>query len=128
LVSTYEVIVERGDRFWLVRVPAIGHVTQARSLREVDPMARDLIAVMSADHISPDELELNVQIRLPDTVQKHLDRVQQLRQQAASAQAEAAAESRSAARELAKHGLTYRDIGGALGVSHQRAEQLVKSR
>jgi hypothetical protein len=32
--------------FWLVFVPEINHYTQARNLGEVEPMARDLIAVM----------------------------------------------------------------------------------
>jgi hypothetical protein len=33
--------------FWSIRVPAIGRTTQARSLAEIEPMTRDLIAVMT---------------------------------------------------------------------------------
>lgn len=68
-VSVYDVTVERGDRYWLVHVPAIGRTTQVRSLREVEPMARDLITVMSSESLDPDDLQLNVHVELPDEVQ-----------------------------------------------------------
>jgi peptidyl-dipeptidase Dcp len=45
---------------------------------------------------------------------------------AANARKEAAVESRRAAKALRASGLTVRDIGAALGVSFQRAHQLVK--
>lgn len=126
-VSVYDVTVERGDRYWLVHVPAIGRTTQVRSLREVEPMARDLITVMSSESLDPDDLQLNVHVELPDEVQAHLQRYRVLLEESVQAQANAAAEWRSAARSLAGRGMTYRDIGAALGVSHQRAEQLVKT-
>jgi hypothetical protein len=43
------------------------------------------------------------------------------------AQAAAARERRIAARELKAKGLTVRDIGAALGISYQRAQQLVSA-
>ncbi len=90
-------------------------------------MARDLIEAMTDEPAGPDAVHLDIHVILPDPIQKHIDRWQHLREEAAKFQAEAAAEYRAAARELAKDGLTYRDIGGALGISHQRAEQLVKT-
>jgi hypothetical protein len=88
-------------------------------------MARDLIAIMTG--MTPESLQLDVQVQLPKSVRTHLVRAQRLRDEAATAQAEAAAEARAAARELAASGLTMRDIGQALGVSYQRAHQLVAS-
>lgn len=126
-VTTYEVTVERAERYWRVYVPKVDRVTQARRLREVPVMARDLIEAMTDEPAGPDAVTLNIHIILPNPIQQHIDRHQQLRDAAAKAQAEAAAEYRAAARELAEDGLTYRDIGGAMGISHQRAEQLVKS-
>ena len=52
-VSTYHVRVERDEKHWMLHVPEIGRVTQARNLREVEPMARDLIAVMEESHLTP---------------------------------------------------------------------------
>ena len=44
--KTYRAEVARDGGFWSVRVPEIGRTTQARTLAEIEPMARDLIAVM----------------------------------------------------------------------------------
>lgn len=121
----YTAIVERDQQFWMVTVPEVGRVTQARHLREVDTMARDLIALM--DDIAPDSFGLTVQIMLPEEVREHLDRAEELRRDAAEANHKAAEESREAVRELRELGLTIRDVGDALGVSHQRAHQLVSN-
>lgn len=50
-------------------------------------------------------------------MQEHLTRAEQLRQDSARAQAAAAAELRSAVRELVAAGLPLRDVGHLLGVS-----------
>jgi len=49
----------------------------------------------------------------------------QLREQAARSQHDAAEEARKAARELSEDGVPLRDIGRLMGVSYQRAHQLV---
>ncbi|GAA4987288.1 type II toxin-antitoxin system HicB family antitoxin [Actinopolymorpha pittospori] len=43
--QTYRAVVSRDGQFWLIRVPELDIVTQARSVDEIDHMARDLIAV-----------------------------------------------------------------------------------
>lgn len=45
-MRTYRAEVTRDGEFWSVRVPEIGRTTQARTPGEIEPMARDLIAVM----------------------------------------------------------------------------------
>lgn len=55
-VTTYHVRVERGDRYWLVHVVELDRWTQARTLREVEPMARDLVATMAG--ATPDSFAL----------------------------------------------------------------------
>ena len=120
-MTTYQVTVERDGRFWLVRVQGVG-VTQARHLREVDAMARDLVAVMT--RAEPEGVTLEISIALPPEVQVHLDRAEALRQESARTQSEAASEVHAAARQLVASGLPLRDVGKLLGVSHQRAHQL----
>ena len=44
-MTTYTVSVPREGRWWIVRVPEIDQVTQARRLSEVTKAARELIAV-----------------------------------------------------------------------------------
>src|SRR5450631_2223994 len=60
-----------------------------------------------------------------ESVAGHLDTAKQLREQAARSQHDAAEEARKAARELSEDGVTLRDIGRLMGVSYQRAHQLV---
>ncbi len=124
-VTTYHVRVERGDRYWLVHVVEIDRWTQTRTLREVEPMVRDLVATMA--DAAPDSFDLITDIALPDEVTTHLKQAEQLREQSRQAQASAAAEVRQAARLLAEQGMSLRDVGAALGVSYQRAHQLVSS-
>ena len=119
---TYRATVERDGRFWLVRVEGVG-VTQARHLRELEEMARDLIAVMTETDATT--VEVDFDFVLAASVRQHLDRAAELRVESARANSAAAAEVRAAARELADDGLPQRDIGRLLGISHQRANQLL---
>lgn len=123
-MSTYQATVERDGRFWLIRVADVG-ATQARHLREVEEMARDLI--VNINDVQPEQVEVSWRVVLPRPVRRHLDEAARLRQEAAVTLSDAAAELRLAARELKAAGLPLRDIGLALGVSHQRAHQLVSS-
>lgn len=123
-VKTYRVDVERDGRFWYIRVPDVERSTQARTLREVEPMARDLIAIM--DEVPADSFGLDVHIKLPRDVARELEESAALREQAARDQSEAARLLRNAACHLHSQGLPLRDVGIALGVSYQRAHQLVE--
>jgi transcriptional regulator with XRE-family HTH domain len=123
-VKTYHADVERDGRFWAIRVQEVGRSTQARHVREIEPMARDLIVVM--EDVPADSFRLEVNITLPDEVRKDLELSAELRRQAAVSQHAAAELTRNAARQLHQDGLTLRDIGKLLDVSHQRAHQLVE--
>ena len=122
-MSAYHVRVERDEKHWMLYVPEIDRVTQARNLREVEPMARDLIAVM--DDIPADSFDLDIDIIPPESVAAHLQKSKELSEQAAAIRSWAAAESRKAALELHRDGVPLRDVGALLGVSFQRAHQLV---
>jgi hypothetical protein len=87
-VRTYHAEVDRDGKVWRIRVPGVARTTQARTLREVEPMARDLIAIM--DNVPADSFGLDVTLTLPADVQAELDRSAELREQAARSQAQAA--------------------------------------
>jgi hypothetical protein len=122
-LKTYHAEVDRDGRVWRIRVLEVQRTTQARTLREVEPMARDLIAIM--DDIPADSFNVNVRITLPAEIAAELERSAALREEAARNQAQAAQLSRLAARHLRDQGLPLRDVGQALGVSFQRAKQLI---
>ncbi|MTD17326.1 hypothetical protein GIS00_25675 [Nakamurella sp. YIM 132087] len=122
-MTVYTAQVSRGEKYWLVHVPEIDRTTQARTLLEVEAMVRDLIVVM--EQVEPSSIELRVRIELPDEARQHLAEADRLRGIALDAQSRAAEEYRTAALALRAAGLGLREIGAALGISHQRAHQLV---
>lgn len=124
-MTTYEVTVRRDGKFWYVEIPALDGATQARNLSEIDEMARDYIAEVA--EVPADSFDLHVQIELPEAVQYWLGTADALRETEAAARAAAAEASRAAARKLQDSGLTLREIGMVLDVSHQRAQQLVSA-
>lgn len=123
MMGTYHANVQRGDKYWVIYVPEVDRWTQARHLREVDAVARDLVAIM--DEVPADSFDLEQHIDLPSDVQDELAVSASLREQAARNQADAARLVRHAAAKLYEQGLPYRDVGQVLGVSFQRAKQLV---
>ena len=123
--KTWTVTVRREGRLWYLEIPEIDGATQARALSEVEDMARDYIAGFL--DCSEDSFDIAVTIELPEDVAAHLARATALRDQEAQARTEAAEESRAAARALRSNGLTIREVGTALGVSHQRAQQLISA-
>jgi hypothetical protein len=122
-MKTYRAEIERDGRFWRVRVPDIDRSTQARRLSEAEAMVRDLVAIMT--DVPQNSFDVDMKIILPEDVQLELDQSVALREQAKRSQAEAARLARDAAHRLRALGLSLRDIGQALGVTFQRAKQLV---
>lgn len=121
----YHATVQRSGKFWAIYVDEIDRGTQARRLDEVDYMTRDLISAMT--DLDPDTIEVEIARTLPDEVRMHLDRANELRDQAAQVQSEAARESRAAVKALIDNGVTQREAGKLLGMSFQRVSQLVRS-
>jgi hypothetical protein len=122
-MTTYTATVTRGERWWLIHVPDIAHYTQARNLAEAEAMATDLIAAVLNKPART--ITVNLNIELPAAARRHLALAAKKTDQAARLQRAAALARRAAARALRESGLTYADIGIALGVSHQRARELV---
>ncbi|MDQ2838454.1 MAG: HicB family toxin-antitoxin system [Actinomycetota bacterium] len=126
-MNSYRANVSREGKWWMVSIPELGELTQARRLSEVELMARELIAVNLDVPLST----VQVDVALADVGQVALEqRVGHLREQRATAvTAELAiqAEAGRLAKELAAEGVPMRDIGTLLDVSFQRAHQLASS-
>ena len=87
-------------------------------------MARE--AIGGVMDISADSFEIVVAPEMPAVVRTIVEQATTARSQAAQAQDTAAQLTRDAARRLVQEGLTVRDAGSLLGVSHQRIAQLVR--
>lgn len=125
-VTRYTVTAERGRRRWsLQAVEAPGAISEVNRLSQAVEYIREAIAFVEG--IPEEEVEVDLVTVLPAQVRDHLERAEELREQAAHANAEAAAERRAAARELKDDGLSVREIGEVLKVSYQRAQQLVSA-
>jgi predicted RNase H-like HicB family nuclease len=116
---------ERTEGVWTIEVPEVkGLFTQAKRLRDVEVMVRDAAALLTGD--PEDSFEIEVVPRVPERVQELIRDSEEHARQAKVANALAAKEAREAAKELHNtEGLTVREVGIVLGVSFQRAHQLI---
>jgi hypothetical protein len=124
-MTTYQATVERDGHWWMISVPAIDGLTQARSLAEAEKMARSLIAVS----LDIDSTSFDVHLVLQGVgdvadVAAEVNALAALRDRATNAEREATTKATTLAKRLAAQGITVRDIGAILGVSFQRAHQL----
>ncbi len=123
--KTYDATVTREGKWWMVAVPAIDGLTQARRLSDAEQMARELIALETGAALA--DVAVTVHVQLSEDGSDLAERAQRIKTDRVKAeQAEAAASelSRELARELAAAKVPVRDIGSLLDVSYQRASQL----
>ncbi len=119
LMASYTAEVRKGSSYWIVKVPEIRQTTQARSIDELNVMTRDLIRITVED----DDPSITYCYDLPSEVAEAVE----LKRQAAELEARAMATQGVAVKKLHELGVSLRDIGRLLGISHQRAHQLVKA-
>ncbi|MEZ0383770.1 HicB family toxin-antitoxin system [Mycobacterium sp. pW045] len=137
-MHTYQVHVTRDDRWWMIDVPELdgyvgadgainlGSTTQARRLSDVPREAVDFICTVTDS--APSSVGVKITIRVDDIdVTAVAEKVSHDRKLAEQHAAAAQAQARALARNLAAHGVAVRDVGEALGVSFQRAQQLIST-
>jgi len=119
---TYEATARRDGRWWLVEVPELDTVGQARNTAEVEDVAREVIGLFL--DVEPDTFDVNVSIEIPENARAAWEESKK-REAAARTESEAAAAlARRAIATLREDGLTFRDAGAVLGLSPQRVQQL----
>ena len=125
---SYRVVLERDETgAWLARVPSVpGCHTYGRTLEQARRRIRQALELWVDDAPSADLL---FDIRLPAEIREKLRGVRTARRRSTRAQLEASTAVSRAARDLTERlGLSLRDAGELLGVSHQRVQQLVSGR
>ncbi len=120
---TYRAVAERSGSWWAVRVAELpGVYTQARRLDGVAAMTRDAVALMLDS--APDAFDVAVEPALGSDATDLVERVRASRIEAERAAEVAAELLRLAVERLLAAGLSIRDIGAILGLSHQRIAQV----
>jgi predicted RNase H-like HicB family nuclease len=118
--------IDPGTGHWIASVPDLPEgVVHGRTLEQ----ARKRIRMALAEWLGLGEPlyggRILDDVRLPARVRRTIRAAQQARQRAADAQAEAARRARAAVAGLVRLGLSLRDAGELLGVTRQRAHQLL---
>lgn len=120
--KTYNVTVERGKKMWVLVCPDIHLVSQCRTLGGIEKEMIPLIAEI--EELPEESIELDVQYILPQEYLVHEEKSRTLRNEATQAEREATREASLAARTLVDSGITLRDAGRIMGLTHQRISQL----
>ncbi|MFD3406154.1 hypothetical protein ACFWUU_36050 [Kribbella sp. NPDC058693] len=126
-MKTYEVTVERDGRWWMVAVPELDGLTQARRLDEVEQMAREYIAVTTDVPLSRVAVEVSGIAADGQDLLEAKTLVDGLRRRAKDLEAMIAELTREVASSLTDASVPVRDVSNVLGISHQRVSQLVQA-
>lgn len=124
MTDTYRVLAKRWDKGWELHIAGVG-VTQARRLHEAEVMVRDL--VHRRENIPPDSFAIEWDFELNDELNAAVRAARAAVFESSEAQVTAAAKSRAVAVRLRAAGLQGNEVAKVLGVSPQRASQLLRS-
>lgn len=123
MVETYRVRARRSGGWWAIDAPDLpGLHTQTRRIDQVEAMARDAVALLL--DIDPDSFAVTVDLELPEAWARVVADARRARVEADTAEKTAQATVRGAVQALLGAGLSMRDVGAIMGVSHQRVAQL----
>ena len=125
--KAHRVEVVRSGGWWAITVPTLdGVFSQAKRLDQVETRAREAISLM-LDVDEDDVGDLDVVVTPPARVADLLGALEASVVAADEATRAAVAARREIAEQLCAEGLSLRDIGELIGVSHQRVSQLLAS-
>ena len=125
-MKTYTIRCERDEaRWWVATVPELpAAVTQARRLDQIESRVAEVVQMLTGKDRG--DYTLAWDVKLPRTVSQAVARARKQREVALATEAAAAASTADAANLLMGAGLTTRDAGRLLGLTHQRIAQIVK--
>jgi hypothetical protein len=124
MMREYKIEIERDGRWWMVHIPELDGLTQARRLGEAELMAREWIAVSTGTPIK--DIRAHIVRITVDGIDMlgEATHVNDLRNDATHAEQEALAAASGYAKQLTHAGVPVRDAAALIGVSPQRISQL----
>ncbi|MGP6178204.1 hypothetical protein ACTU6U_13005 [Microbacterium sp. A196] len=128
-MTAYDATVVRDGKWWMVSIPSLDGLTQARRLTEAKEMAREYIAASQSVPLETVTVDLHfAPIGGIEDVTTRIAKITEARRRAAELEKTASRDATELARSLTAADIPMRDIGAMLGVSHQRAHQLISPR
>lgn len=122
--KTYTATAARDDGWWFLIVPEVkGAYTQARRLDQAEAMVRDVLAMVLA--VDEDSFDVEIRPTIVGPSAEVVDHAVGARGSAEAAQHEAREATTEAAEHLHSEGMSVRDIGWILGLSHQRIAKIL---
>ncbi len=126
-MTRFDYTIAREGKWWMVAIPALDGLTQARRLSEAEHMARDYIAVsLDVPYSGVDVACTEIVIDGVDVLARRRH-IETLHEEARRLEAASTKERQELVRELVvEDEVPVRDVGEMVGLSHQRVSQLVK--
>jgi len=122
-MRTVAVTAERSGKWWVLECDEAGAVSQCRALSQADDEMREAIAYQLG--VPEDSFDIRVDVILPPQYVQELERSHALYAESERVAHEAAEARSRAAKELHDLHMSVRDIGEVMGISYQRAHQLI---
>jgi hypothetical protein len=130
MMHEYKIEITREGRWWMVHIPEIGGLTQARRLNEAAAMAREYIALDRGVPLRETTVEV-ASVRVEEPASRELleaaRQIKDMRARASELERESAEQAREYAHWLVECGVPVRDIAALLEISPQRVSQLANS-
>lgn len=132
-MSTYTAEITRDENgAWIARVPSVrGAHTFAKRLDQIAERLAEAISLFTDEDPADIAVSLDVDfaaIGLDDEERDATRQAQALRTEVDAIEARLKANTARAARSLVAHGVSLRDTGALLGISHQRVDQVINER
>lgn len=124
----HKIHIERDGRWWMVHIPELNGLTQARRLSEAETMAREWIAVSTGTPIK--DITVRVDRITVSGLGEIAARAQEIvDERDAAVQASQVAQQHAAdyARALSDAGIPVRDAATLLALSPQRISQIARA-
>jgi hypothetical protein len=122
---TLEATATRDGRWWLVRLPELDAIGQARTVREIPDVAHE-VAALHLD-VPPDSIEVDVTVHVTEEAEQLWAAALEAEEQARALQQRAARLRRDAVRTARAGGYKLDAAAAAFGVSAGRIQQLAKT-
>lgn len=127
-MTSYKVEVTRDDRWWMIYIPDIDELTQARRIGEVELMARELIAVSTDQLLNDISVTVtSITVAGMGDVATTASEAQHLREEAQRLEQASLEAAKRFAQGMTEKGVPVRDVAELLGVSPQRISQLANA-